>query len=254
MQKVGIIIPCFNEADRFDQEALSLFAQSHSNIHFYLVNDGSLDDTLIMLNRLASNLSSVNVLDLAKNQGKANAVRAGVLHAVESKTYDYIGYFDADFSTPLTEVIRMLEVIQKKKAFAFVIGARLKRLGSRVERKLLRHYLGRVFSTFASLILQVGIYDSQCGAKLIRADLVPILFQTKFDYQWLFDVELLARFILLKGKKAAAQDIYELPLEEWIERGGSKLGWASYFKAPFQLVKLYLSYGLKIRKQGKRLK
>ncbi|HEY7375200.1 MAG TPA: hypothetical protein VIF57_23765, partial [Polyangia bacterium] len=98
-----------------------------------------------------------------------------------------------------------------------------------IERSAVRHYLGRVFATAASLILRTRVYDTQCGAKLFRAG--PALAEAlsaPFLSRWAFDVELLGR--LLIGTPGVAPlplaAIVEVPLAVWHDVEGSKLGLA----------------------------
>lgn len=83
-----------------------------------------------------------------------------------------------------------------------VLGARVKLLGRDVQRKLARHYLGRLFGTAEAAAIGREIYDSQCGAKLVRVtSTVHALSPKHFRSRWIFDVEILARFLELAGRE-----------------------------------------------------
>ena len=115
-----------------------------------------------------------------------------------------------------------------------VFGARVRLLGRAIERSPLRHYLGRVFATAASLTLGLPIYDTQCGAKLFRVcPLVRSLFQQPFMTRWLFDVEIIARLIQTcrRDDLPPPKDlIYEFPLQTWTDVGGVKSQAARFFQ------------------------
>ena len=102
-----IIIPCFNEAKRLPVEEYNSFFEDNSSISFLFIDDGSTDKTLEILHNFKHNHSTVEVLSLNKNQGKAEAIRKGVLQ-VNEVDFDYIGYIDADLATPLNEIYRLL--------------------------------------------------------------------------------------------------------------------------------------------------
>jgi glycosyltransferase involved in cell wall biosynthesis len=241
MQKTGIVIPCFNEADRLNVKAFTKFIGENESIEFLFVNDGSTDDTLRVLEGIRSNSAGrAMILDLKANQGKAEAVRQGLLHMFSLNKYSYVGFWDADLATPLNEINRLLSAAAYAD-FKIVLGCRLKRLGANVERRAQRHILGRVFSTFASLILKLPVYDTQCGAKLFHQS-TKELFNEKFITKWLFDIEILARYRNLHGIERALLDLYEYPISTWVEIGGSKLRSSHMLKVPFELLRIKRKY------------
>jgi dolichyl-phosphate beta-glucosyltransferase len=243
MPEVCVIVPCYNEAQRLAGDTVLAFVEAHAGCHVCFVNDGSADGTADVLDALRSrNPSHVDTLHLARNGGKAEAVRQGVLHAAEAKRFDVIGYWDADLSTPLDELAALLAPLDADARCLFVMGTRLRRLGARVDRSTSRHLLGRVFATVASLVLDLPVYDSQCGAKVFRADLAPVLFGDPFSTPWLFDVELLARLRNHLGPAAVLDAVVEVPLARWRDVEGSKLGWMHMASAPVGLFQIHRRY------------
>ena len=146
MQKTCIIIPCFNEQDRLPVDDFIYFFDNFP-IYFCFVNDGSSDETLNLLNDIRKGREDrILIADLTRNQGKAEAVRIGILESLKWSHFDLIGYFDADLSTPLIEIVNLSKYFDENTLVVF--GSRVKRLGVTINRNPLRHYLGRVFSTF----------------------------------------------------------------------------------------------------------
>lgn len=241
MQKACIVIPCYNESNRLDLSIFNSFIKNHLTIDFLFVNDGSSDNTLDLLEEFKNdNQSRVIVLNLNENSGKAEAVRQGVLEVCKNTEYEYVGFWDADLATPLSEIINFLRQIEND-AIKIAIGSRMKRLGAKVERKFTRHILGRIFSTFSSIILRLPVYDTQCGAKLFHTDLV-YLFEDKFITSWLFDIELLARYRNKFGVPATMTQVLEVPVNEWIEKGDSRLKLKHMLKVPFELINISRKY------------
>ena len=238
-----IIIPCYNEADRLNKDAFLQFLRNHEEVAFLFVNDGSKDNTLAMLEAFANEHENIHYLDVQPNGGKAEAVRRGMLHAVQHLNSDHLGFWDADLATPLYEIDNFLSQMQRRD-FDMVTGLRLMRLGADVKRRPLRHYLGRCFATTASKVLKLPVYDTQCGAKLYKASIVPALFSEPFISRWLFDVELLARYRNAFGRDKAIRNIYEYPVLEWVDVGGSQLKFKNYFYAPYELWKIKKRYSL----------
>lgn len=236
-----IVIPCYNEANRLNQKEFLEFVEENPNISFLFVNDGSSDNTIDILQQLSASHSNLHYLDVHPNGGKAEAVRKGMLYACQNFQSDYIGFWDADLATPLYEIDNFICEIQRKN-YNMVTGLRLMRLGAKVHRKNLRHFLGRCFATVASTMLKLPVYDTQCGAKLYKQNIVEDLFSQLFITKWLFDVELLARYTKLYGHNSAKDKIYEYPLLQWEDIGGSQLKFKDFFKAPYELIKIKNKY------------
>lgn len=239
---VCLVVPCFNEASRILSERFAAGFAGPNRCAFCFVNDGSTDNTSDVLARLRSLAPElVEVVTLDANRGKAEAVRQGVLHALSWRQFEFVGYWDADLATPLSEIARFLELMQRHPRCEFILGSRVKRLGATIERRGVRHVVGRMFATMTSLLLDLPVYDSQCGAKLLRAGTASKLFSDAFVTRWLFDVELLVRLRQLEGYDGLAAAM-EVPLGEWRDVGGSKLRIASMLKSPLDLLRIRLRY------------
>jgi glycosyltransferase involved in cell wall biosynthesis len=221
----AIVVPCFDEAARFDAGSFAQLAEVVDRV--VLVDDGSRDRTPALLEALASSPSggAFDVIRLEQNRGKAEAVRAGLQVASTGDT-SIVGYLDADFATPVAELERMLGVITKDPQLEAVLASRVALLGHSIQRSATRHYLGRLYATAASLALGVAVYDTQCGAKLFRVgDTFRAAISDPFPDRWSFDVELLARLLYPATDVApiGPDQILEVPLTEWRDVGGSKL-------------------------------
>ena len=188
-----VVVPCYNEAARLDTSAFREFAAQHAAVHFLFVDDGSRDTTADMLDGLRqSEPERFSVLVLGANAGKAEAVRNGLLKACGMEP-TYVGFWDADLATPLDDIVRFMALLEGRPDIEMVFGSRVHLLGRSVRRKLTRHYLGRVFATVAAFALGVGIYDTQCGAKIFRvSDGLRQRLREPFIGGWIFDVELIA--------------------------------------------------------------
>jgi dolichyl-phosphate beta-glucosyltransferase len=241
--RIAIVVPCYNEASRLPVSDFVHAFEQFVHVSFCFVNDGSSDDTRHVLEDLVSDRNQACVLSLKSNRGKAEAVRIGIKHVLSWQSQVFVGYWDADMATPFAEIPRFIEVFSKRSSVQFICGSRVLRMGALIERFWYRHYAGRIFATAASLVLGIPIYDSQCGAKLIKAELAKSIFNEPFISRWLFDVELLARTIIALGEEQASQAIFELPLETWEDKGESKVTPYQYFmKAPYDLLRIFWHY------------
>ena len=237
--ELALVIPCHNEAARLDPEAFLRFAAMHPAVRLVFVDDGSEDGTGEVLERIrAAAPASVTTIGHSPRRGKAEAVREGILAGLTQRV-QLVGFFDADLSTPLSAVDDFLAVLHRHPTIEFVLGSRVKLMGRDIQRKAMRHYLGRVFATAVSLVLDLPVYDTQCGAKVLRVNSeTSTLFAAPFHRGWIFDVELIARYLALPvrpGEPPRRDRLYELVLPAWHDRPGSKLRWHDFARAVVDL-------------------
>ena len=243
MQKICIIIPCYNESQRLSIDEFRNFVNKTDNIYFSFVNDGSKDNTFDILNSMRKGYEDrIKIINFKKNSGKAEAVRVGMIESSNWLNFDFLGFFDADLSTPLSEIYNLYENINKNENYIIAFGSRIKIVSNAIERKNYRHYFGRIFATFASIMLNLGIYDTQCGAKLIKNSIVSEIFSKSFYSKWFFDIEIFYRVIKLYGRRESTKKIIEVPLNIWIEKGHSKITLIDWIKVPYELIKLFFRY------------
>lgn len=209
------------------------------------MNDHSDDGTgRILQNLVDQHTEDSGILNLESNQGKAEAVRQGMLWTLKNKpNCKYAGFIDADLATPLNEVLELSQKIKQYSNPAMLMGSRVKIYGSSdIQRSETRHYIGRIIATFISRSLQLAIYDTQCGFKFFRNDVLKNLFEEKFISKWLFDVEIIFRLKKLYAEKQLSTQLFEIPLKQWHEKGGSKISWLYIFLVPFDLMKIRRKY------------
>jgi glycosyltransferase involved in cell wall biosynthesis len=246
-----IVVPCYQEAERFSPAAFAELLEV-DGLGLVLVDDGSRDATPEVLRAFASaSAGRTELVILPENRGKAEAVRAGMQRGID-RGAKVVGYLDADLATPVFEIKRLLEEMRAHRVEA-VLAARVALLGADIRRSPARHYLGRVFATAASLTLQLRLYDSQCGAKLFRAG--PALraaVAEPFLSRWAFDVELIGRLVVgAPGVPGLEREAFrEVPLRQWIDPGGSKLGPGAMLRSAADLARIATD----LRRRRRRLR
>jgi glycosyltransferase involved in cell wall biosynthesis len=245
MSTCTVVVPCFNEAARLDVRAFTAFT-GRADTQFLFVDDGSTDDTRRVLGELEALCpASIRVHTLPSNVGKAEAVRLGLVEACRSDP-TYVAFWDADLATPLDDIVPFIQLLDARPDIEMVFGSRVNLLGRAVHRGLVRHYVGRVFATAAAAVLGIGIYDTQCGAKMFRvSDRFVEQLREPFIGGWIFDVEMIAREIVSRrgtDLPPTSTIIYEFPLTVWRDVAGSKIKLRDWFVVGGNLGRIYFKY------------
>lgn len=250
--RTSIIIPCYNEANRLHLEVFLNFARENPKISFVFVDDGSKDLTISLLcGAMAALPDQVDVLTMARNAGKAEAVRHGLKFAAK-RGDKYVAFLDADLATPLNAINDFISVADRLDNIDVVFGSRAGGLGRRVYRDLHRKMISLVCASMGRMATGLALKDTQCGAKLFRntKHLINCL-DAPFTAGWLFDVELFLR--ISNPNKRERKNFFEYPVLEWTEIPGSNIKFSDVIKGGLKMTSLIFSqWKIRARFQNRR--
>ncbi len=211
---LSIVIPAYNEASRLSctlQTVRDYLKERFERFEIIVVNDGSADETQAIASDYAQNAPDIRVLGYNVNRGKGYAVRTGML-AAEG---DAVLFSDADLATPIEETERLLKHLSD--GYDIVIASRaVPGAELVVHQPFYREMGGRVFNRIVQFFLVPGIWDTQCGFKLFRKDVVLPVFGICEDESFAFDLE-----VLYVARKLGFS-IAEVPVR-WRHVEGSKV-------------------------------
>lgn len=186
--RLSIVIPAYNEARRIQPtlEAVSTFLAGDGAVEVIVVDDGSTDDTVEVVQRYQGNNSNFRLITNQNNQGKGGVVRQGMLAARGRRRL----FMDADLSTPLSELAKLEQALDEGAAVA--IGSRAM-AQSQIEQAQppLREFAGKIFNWVLQLWLIPGIKDTQCGFKLFTDEAAEAIFARQKLNSLIFDAEVL---------------------------------------------------------------
>ena len=187
--KLSIVIPAYNEGKRLQAtlDKILLYNSKANNIReIIVVDDGSTDQTLRLVEKYSNDFSIVSILKLSVNKGKGFAVRAGL----EKSTGDYALFTDADLSTPIEDLDRLLPWTPK---YDVIIGSRkLRESIIDVPQPAKRRFISFLGGWMRRLLLLLpSIHDTQCGFKLLSRKAILEVVPYAHINGYAFDIELL---------------------------------------------------------------
>lgn len=249
--KALVVIPAYRESGRlpriFGEIAARRAARGKEpvEVHYLVVDDGSGAEECKKIAALIEEhglSETISLKGLSVNRGKGGALKAGFEDGLRPD-FKYAGFVDADGSVPFSELHEALIYLHQRAqtSLAAVVGSRVRILGREISRSFLRHYMSRVFATFVSLLFNVPMYDSQCGLKMFKADVLRRYLSVPDDFRWVWDTELVLAMI------HDGEIVHELPIH-WREVGGSKV---SFLRDPIIMAAHLIVFRWGLRRRGK---
>lgn len=211
---LSIVVPAFNEEGRLEPTLRSYLGYCRAtarSVELIVVDDGSVDGTSHLVEQLGGEFPELHLIRLPENRGKGFAVRSGVVNARGHAVL----FADADGATPINEIERLETALRDGSDLA--IGSRaIVAREVRVNAKLYRRIMGRMFHGMVEALTVRGVRDTQCGFKLFRGPVAHDLFSRMRMSGFSFDVE------LLMMARRRGYRIAEVPVN-WVHRPGSKV-------------------------------
>ncbi|HEY8855312.1 MAG TPA: dolichyl-phosphate beta-glucosyltransferase [Candidatus Dormibacteraeota bacterium] len=186
---LSVVIPAYNEEQRLPRTIEQIeryLGRRRLDYELIIVDDGSTDGTRLVMDAAAARNSKVRLETLPANHGKGRALACGVAVARGAEVL----VTDADLSTPIEELEKLEAALQAGAGVA--IASRAVK-GSRVEiaQPIYRVLMGKVFNLIVQAVLLPGIWDTQCGFKLFRADVAQPVFAALTTDGFGYDPEVL---------------------------------------------------------------
>lgn len=195
MITINFVIPVYNEEKRLTKtfealEGLQLPCGLQLE-KIIFVNDGSTDNTLRSIRKAIPAIEKKlkvkgEVISYTQNKGKGFAIRTGML----ASSSDYTIFFDADMSTPLSQIEKLIPVM--KKGTHVIIGTRKNGKSTVIDHQpFYRESLGKMFTLFTNTVLGTHFTDFTCGFKAISAQAKNDIFKRTKINRWSYDAEVL---------------------------------------------------------------
>jgi glycosyltransferase involved in cell wall biosynthesis len=228
----SLVIPAHDEERRIGK-ALAGYLDAFSDGEVILVCNGCNDATAEVARKIAGERTNLRIVWIDHAIGKGGAVRAGFLAA----RAPIVGYVDADGATPPEEIRRLFGLVRGQ--VAGVIGSRWTQ-GARVvvAQPFLRRLASRAFNLLVRIFFGLPFHDTQCGAKVFRADAVREIAGALEVANFAFDID------ILHALRRRGHNIVEVPTE-WRDVDDSRVDLPQASKQMLlALVRLRLRYSL----------
>jgi len=186
---LSIIIPAYNEERRIGQTLQGILRYLRRQVYsaeIIVVDDGSCDATVSAVTKFHGKDPAVQLLQNDRNRGKGFSVRNGFLHA----SGDYLLFSDADLSTPIEEVEKLLTALREPCDIA-VASRALPESHIELHQPGYRRNMGRLFNVVVRALMVPGVRDTQCGFKCFTRKAALDICHRMICDRFAFDVEML---------------------------------------------------------------
>jgi glycosyltransferase involved in cell wall biosynthesis len=181
--KLSVVLPCYNEETNIAaavKDVASWMSRDGVEGEIIVVNDGSKDNSLNVLEGLKSTYPTMRIVNRPKNGGYGVAVRDGC----DSAVMEWIAFMDSDLQFHAED---LMTLINARQGYSFVTGRRAHRADSP-----LRNIFGKILGGMNWIMLGVWVRDVNCGMKMFTKELWPKI-RPEHGIEKLFNTEMFIR-------------------------------------------------------------
>ncbi|MDE1767114.1 MAG: glycosyltransferase [Thaumarchaeota archaeon] len=235
--KVSIVIPAYNEEDRItgrlDDLRKTLIGKYGSDVRLIIVDDNSTDNTVKVVNRYAKKYGQIEVLSDGTGGGKGYALIKGFGYVCNDPP-DIIGFVDADTSYSGTELIKLINSMNKEKADGAIASRYLKGSKSTGEKRTITRYIAsRSYNAMVNFLFRFNYRDTQAGAKVFQGKAICSILNQMHLSDMCFDINLLCELKLRNFK------VIEVPVICKVINNGTKVDVSSEMPKMFIVTLCY---------------
>ncbi len=207
LKELSVFFPFYNEETNIGaqtEQALEIIPRFVQKFEIILVNDGSVDKTGEIGQKLAESNPQVRLVNHQTNQGYGAAVKSGL----KSARYQWIFFSDGDQQFDLTEIAKLIPLASQAD---LVIGYRQKRADT-----FIRLVNAKLFNLLIRLLFGLKVKDIDCAFKLVKKEVVDSL-------ELKSDGALISAELLIKAQKAGFK-IAQAPVSHYPRKTGQPTG------------------------------
>lgn len=231
--KISVVLPILNEGQIVRKTISEVTAKLQKNTHHFeiiAINDGSTDNTRVVLEKLQLKNKRIRVINHRGNLGYGAALKSGIRTA----RYEWIFFMDSDLQFDIAEIKKFMPYT---KSYDFIIGYRQGRADP-----LKRIYISKVYNLLVSILFNIHLTDIDCAFKLMRKSSIELLGNLPNSF-------FVSTTLLVKAKRKGIH-IKELPVRHLPRTKGISTVtlkqvirtirdlWRMFFKLNFPTLKL----------------
>ncbi len=178
--KINLLIPCYNESESLEllYESIKQFNEDYKlDINFFILDNGSTDDTPQKINLLNSN-EKIKFIKVTENKGYGYGLKYGLNHI---KNADMIGWFHGDLQFEIDNLVRIYKKVEAemKKGNKLIFFK-----GIRTGRNLVSTFFSLLMGIVATLFLRHSFYEINAQPTIFSSNLIPKLDLSPNDFSF----------------------------------------------------------------------
>ncbi|KEY91496.1 glycosyltransferase family protein (plasmid) [Candidatus Photodesmus blepharus] len=230
----SIVVPCYNEEKNIESLIDKFKLLNNGSFELIMVNNGSKDNTLKMIEKEAKNYTFIKIVNIHINKGYGN----GILNGLENATGDILGWTHADLQTDPLDIKNGLDLVKKNSNIKNIYIK-----GRRKNRSFHDSFFTFFMSVFESILLKEKLYDINAQPNLFHRD---FYLRIRDNAPKDFSLDLYFYYMALKNKLEIKKFNVLFP-----DRIHGYSSWNNSLKSKYKFIKRTINFSFKLKRMIK---